>query len=240
MTHQHHDQTHRRRGRQRNPAKIIFVIFAVIGCVIFIFGCYWFWNDLNFRRNALTTTATITRIDVIYDSDDDADYTVYVAFTLAGHKYEGRLGYYTSGMRTGKEVQIYYNPDNPANFQGSGNIVGGILFALFGFIFMSIGLLPLILSRRKNGRNGYLLTNGRRIDAKITGVRRNTAISVNDRHPYRIHCQGFDHLGKFREFKSANLWQDPSYRLEQLDMKSLAVYIHETKPRKYYVDVRNL
>lgn len=172
---------------------------------------------------------------------------MFVAFTLDGRKYEGRLGYYISGMYVGKDIKLYYNPANPADFRGSGRIISSIFFAVFGGVFLTIGLIPLLLSGkkrflsgRKHRRRDGLIQKGRRIDVKVAEIYRNTRVSVNGAHPYKIRCRGFDHLGQLREFESEDIWHDPAPRIEQLRIKSLPVYLHETKPRKYYVDIRAL
>ena len=237
MSDQNNHPTPRRR---RNPAKAVFIFFAGAGCLFFILGCCFIWNDHKFKQTALTATAVITNIDVSYDSDGDASHTVFVAFALNGYKYEGRLGYYVSGMHPGKEVQIFYNPDNPADFRGRGSIIFDIAMAVFGLLFMCVGLVPLGVFKKKRSRNEYLLANGRCTDVKIIEIYKNTRFAVNGSHPFVIRCRGMDDSGQTREFESENLWSDPSLRIDELRIRNLSVYTHKSKPGRYYVDIRKL
>lgn len=233
-------QSHHKNKAQRHSKSmyIIFGFFAIAGCLLCLLGRYTIQDNRRFMETAVSTTAQITRIDVSYDSEGDADHDVYVKFKVNDKYYEGRLNTYTSSMHTGGTTEVFYQPDNPARFRSASN--GGIFFLLIGVIFALIGIIPLTFIMFKGRRNRMLLANGRRFNARIIQVYENTSLSVNGCHPYKIICQGYDHTGELREFKSINLWSDPSYAIEDRGIKSLPVYINEKKPKKYYIDIECL
>lgn len=222
-------------GNSRLPT-LIFALLIVVGAALIVAGIYlWREND-KFMQTARPANATITNITTRTDSDGDTIHDVFVSFTVNGKRYNGKLNYYVTGMRSGQTVQIYYNPSNPANFRSHNSHFSGIIVIGMGVIFACAGIMPLSLRRRRNNRNRYLLDNGHRIEAKITDVYLNTRLSVNGRHPYRIVCQGRDRRGEMREFESQNFWYNPEHILQIRKIDALPVYLDEKKPRKYYVD----
>jgi len=109
-----------------NKAKWIYTPFAAIGIVFIIVGTVSAFDTADFKKTALETTAVITDIHIHKGSDDDSDrYDVYIAFDVDGKEYSGELKHYSSGMRKGGNVQIFYAQNNPHNFRYAG--MGGLL-----------------------------------------------------------------------------------------------------------------
>ena len=60
------------------------------------------------------------------------------------------LGYYTSGMREGKKVSIYYNPDDPYDVRSrGGSTLGVALFGFVGVLFTVVGTILLVKASKK-------------------------------------------------------------------------------------------
>ena len=123
---------------------------------------------------------------------------------------------------------------------GDSPLIIGLAFAGFGLLFALIGLIPMLLIRRGKRKAKDLLANGRCISAKLIEAYQNTSVSVNGRHPFIILCQWVDPSGQLQEFKSEYLWTNPYYIIDEMNLKTMDVYLDENNPKRYYVDVRRL
>ncbi|WP_392560111.1 hypothetical protein [Orbus mooreae] len=105
-----------------------------------------------------------------------------------------------------------------------------------GVVFLLIGVVPLIMSIRRKNLNAQLLQTGRAIQAKVTSVEFNQALTVNGRNPFVIYCQWSDPLASntLYLFRSGNIWFNPS---DFIKNETVTVYIDENNPKNYYVDL---
>lgn len=223
--------------KPKDPAKLIFVIFFLFGSLFFLVGCFLAVSDVMFRQTAVSAPAVITDIITQRDSDGDETHDVYVTFKVNGETHHSKLGYYDSSMYVGGPATVWYRPENPSGFRSSGGLPVGLMFAGMGAIFALIGLIPLIIKRRKKVQTRWLLANGRRINAELTDVYRNNSYTVNGKSPYKIVCQWIAPDGKLHEFESENLWTNPAYLLEKRQITRFPVYLDSNNFRKYYLDV---
>jgi len=214
---------------------IFLSVFGGVGLVLLILGLVFWGSQTSFRASAVKTTATIVSI-----GGGGRYSSVTVAFEAGGETYTGQLGYYSSFMRVGDSVSVYYNPDNPMDFKADTWLLP-ILFTSLGAFFLLLGLV-FFFAFGGAARGGKRLTEtGYRINAKIVRVDWQVYINVNGRHPWRIFCEGYDaESGGQRQFKSEYLWEDPSYVLEEKQIKTLPVYLDSRKRKRYYVDVSAL
>lgn len=144
------------RDEKRKKKTSINWIFAVIGVALIITGSVLLTRAESFKKNAVETEATITKIESYEDSDGDTQYNVLVEFYVDDTKLEGSLGYHASGMKKGQTIQIFYNPDDPHDFKSASEdlwmfvvfIVAGIPFAIVGFSTVIIKLITAIKNRR--------------------------------------------------------------------------------------------
>lgn len=144
------------RDEKRKKKTSINWIFAVIGAALIITGSVLLARAESFKKNAVETEATITKIESYEDSDGDTQYNVLVEFYVDDTKLEGSLGYHASGMKKGQTIQIFYNPDDPHDFKSASEdlwmfvifIVAGIPFAIVGFSTVIIKLITAIKNRR--------------------------------------------------------------------------------------------
>lgn len=83
-------------------------------------------------KNAEKTTAEISEIDSYYSGSSrlgsKKHYNVIVEYVVDGEVYERTLNEYNSGMYEGKEIEIYYNPDNPSEIKTGSKILEIILW----------------------------------------------------------------------------------------------------------------
>lgn len=122
----------------------------LVGAVFLAVGIF---TLLNPHDDYLPVTATIAEIEDTFMEDDSPD--VYVDYTVDGTSYEHvLLGSYSSGYYEGEEINIIYNPANPAQIATSGGGIWGIVLTVLGglitFFFAGRILYP-VLSRRRNG-----------------------------------------------------------------------------------------
>lgn len=126
-----------------NKINLLFgIIFGVVGVVMLciIIGQLIKWND--FKKTALPAEAVITNIETVVTRDSDGDRTtkhyVDIEYYADGKTYSGPLGYYSSGMREGDTITVYYDPDNPGYTMSKPYLMCGIM-SIFLLVFGGIG-----------------------------------------------------------------------------------------------------
>ncbi len=217
-------------------------IFLIVGLIFLVVGISIAAYNVNFKNNALETTAVISSIERDRDSDGDTSYTVYVRYTVDGSQYERPLNFYSSGMYVGEEISIYYLPEQPNRILAKSSLSFlFILFPLMGLIAASIGFVIIFRKVMKIKSHKYLLENGEVVNAEITNVDYKSSYTVNGVSPYVITCKWVDpSTGIYYFFKSDNIWFDPEPIINERDIKNLPVYIDRYNPKKYSVSLEEL
>lgn len=232
------------------------LLFIIIGALLFFYGINLGISGNEFMKTALSTTGRITDIqvyrknsnyresyDYYYENDynrrrDDLEYDVYMEYEVEGKIYDGKCGYST-GMKEGDRITVYYAPNNHADYMVEGQNVANWFVPVIGLVFLLIGLSMIISNLNKSSVKRYVLNNGQMVTAEITDIYLNTSYSVNGRHPFVITCDWKNpSTGSVHEFKSENLWFNPKKVLE--DEKNINVFIDPINPKRYYVDTRSL
>lgn len=221
--------------------KLLFGIFAIIGALIILGGFKLQEVTTEFLEIAQTTTAQITDIDVYHDSDGDSHHTVFVEFDVDNKEYSGTLNEYNSGMYIGKDITVYYDPQNPNNFKSSSSKFSGYLLSGFGAIFFLVGIIPLGLGIKKSGNAKKLKESGFLIEAQIEKVYLNTNYTVNGRHPYRLsaHAQ-LPNSEKIYTFESENVWGNLQAVIDTHHIEKVNVYVDLDNPKKYCIDLEEI
>lgn len=98
-------------------------LWIAVGLVFLAVGVYvTFFRTMGMVK----TTAEITNIDVVNRGDDN-DHIVYVKYTVDGVDYNDvRLDTWVSTYKVGKNVTVYYDPDDPSQIHGKSFFVGGM------------------------------------------------------------------------------------------------------------------
>ena len=221
--------------------KIIFSIFAIVGALIILGGFVVQQEITDYLKTAQTTTAEITDIDVYRDSDGDYNYNVFVEFDIANNKYSGRLNEYSSNMYIGKEVDIFYDPQNPNDFKGSGLKYFGVFVSGFGTLFFLIGIIPICVGIKKSKNFQKLKETGTLVEATIDEIFLNRNYNINGRHPYRLraHAQ-LPNSEKIYTFESENVWGSLQAIIDTHHFEKVNVYVDLDNPKKYYVDLEEI
>ena len=220
--------------RTKNPTFIVFLVFALVGLGLLIGSVFLFLDNMRFMDAAKETTATITDIYTSRDSDGDTSHTVYVKYTVKGNEYEGKLNYYSSGMREGKSVKVFYNPDDPEDFRGGGSSIASYILAGMGLIFFMIGFISLAVQFKSKARKKRLMSTGSKIMATMTGVAPGN-VTVNGRPCMHVICEYKDERdGTLYIFKSDGIWANVPHITE--GQSYVPVYVDYNDYTKYYVD----
>ena len=224
----------------KQPKYMKFVIsgFIVFGAIFILLGIVLGISDINFKKTAIETTATITNIYSHTNSDGDTDHTVYVEYTIDGVKYNEQLDIYKTNMQEGQSVQILYSPQNPQKISA---VSSGTFFFMipFGAIFFLIGFIPIVRQRKKEKFRKFMLANGRMIMATITDIKWGND-SGNSSYVYNVFCEYEDELKKeIYTFKSENIWSQSRPAIEEGEKKTIPVYVDGDDYSKYYVDIES-
>ncbi|HOM02353.1 MAG TPA: DUF3592 domain-containing protein [Acetivibrio sp.] len=226
---------------KKNAIWILGIIFAAVGLIPTIIGVILGINHFNFLKSAVKTTAVITKIDSYRDFDGDRHYNVQIKYFVEGEEYYDTLGYYSSGMREGKEITVYYDPDNPENVQSTGSMISDIVLVVIGLIFTAIGVSFIISQVNKSRLRERLMATGQLVYADINEVILNKNYTVNGKHPYIITCSWKDpYTGLFYFFNSDNIWFDPEPIIKENGITTLPVYIDPENPKKYFVSTEDV
>ena len=221
--------------KSKNPTLLIFLMFATIGVILFGIGIALFVSDKNFKSTAKETEAKITDIYTSRDSDGDTSHTVYVSYSIKGQEYSGRLNYYTSGMREGQNVTIYYDPANPGDFRGGGAAVALYILGIMGIVFFIVGFIGLRSQIKRKAMKKRMLTTGTKIYATMTDVVPGN-VSVNGRPCMHIICEyKNESTGTLYIFKSDGVWASIPHMTT--GASRVPVYVDYNDYTKYYVDV---
>ena len=228
--------------KPKNAERLISIIFSLVGLVFLIVGIGVSVSTFSKKNNFVEHSAVISGIEPYRNSDGETSHRVYVEYTVNGIKYNEPLGFYSSSMRTGKKITIYYDPGSPGNIMAGGGAEYFILmFPGMGALFFIIGISMAGAKMAKANKRKKLMINGELINAEFVEVAINRAYSVNNRHPYTIICKWTDSTSQTTySFKGENLWDDPLPAIQAKGVTSVPVYIERYNPKKYYVAVDDL
>lgn len=219
---------------------------STVGVMFFIFGvAFLAISILLFIQStppsdSVETTAVITDIDS-YISKGETIYDVFVIYKVDGVTYTSELNYYDSFMYEGKEITVYYKPQNPEKVWVSVNNISFILMMSIPLVFIIVGICLFGKYFKHKKQKDLLSIQGKRIDAKFDYVDINTSVRVNRRYPYIIHCSWTDPAtGKQYRFRSEYLWTNPEFLISERRIGSFIVIIDPKDFTKYYMPLQEL
>jgi hypothetical protein len=227
----------------RSPTRILALVFGLIGIVLLLAGLGCGIATLVARQGAVHTEGQV--IDQVRSGSSRRNrggYLIVVRYADAhGNRYEvsSRIGSNPPAAATGESVGIYYPPEHPEDGRIDLFLENWFLACLFGglgSVFGAIGGGFALSLWRERRLHEWLEQNGARVEARVTGVERNTRIRINGRSPWRITAE-WQHpvRGSSHVFRSENLWTDPSDQVR--DLKTVRVRIDADDPRRHWMDV---
>ena len=220
--------------------KILEYVFPIIGAGLFIGACFVFANTLVFLKTAIPASGTVVELLPV-KSDESTTYQPLVTFNdKKGTKIEFASGNSSNppSYDVGEKVEVLYNPINPKNAKIKGFYtiwLGGVILAVAGAIFFTVGISFFISDHKKKNLIAYLKLNGSKIETDFLSVSLNTSYTVNDRSPFQILSQWQNpKTSKLHIFKSDAIWFDPT---DFIKTDKIAVVIDKNNPKKYHIDL---
>lgn len=223
-----------------NVTGIIGGIFFMFGIIFAAVGIGVLCSNINFKKNAELITAVITDIDTYTERKADGErvtrHDVYISYTVDGVEYETELNEYNSGMRVGKEIEVYYAPDNP-NKVKTDSVLFEAIFIGIGGVFAVIGSAFLISNINKAALRKRLIRDGEQLSGTIINVSRNYSVRINGVCPYKAECEVIDpYSGEKYLYSSDNYMTDICY----MAGKTVTVYVDPNNRKKYYIDLESV
>jgi len=228
--------------------KILGFSFAGFGLLFVIIGLSVGIGMKNsyekFIESAVKTTAVISDItyDIIpaqnYNETSSRSYNVFVTFnTEIRENITAKLDYYSSSMKIGQTIEIYYDPLNPYHIE-SGSPMYWLFLLIFsgvGFIFVILGGIFIVVSFRQDQRVKMLIDGGHYVMAEIVDAQLNYSVRINGRYPFVIQCEYEDGNGKYF-FESGDIFMDPRRYIGE----KIKVWVEKEYYGNYYVDLNSL
>jgi hypothetical protein len=227
-----------------NPVKVIKYTFTTIGAVMLAGAFIWYQNTSSFVDRAARADGVVVDLTESRSRDSDGStstlYTPVVVFT----DDQGKETRFSSSVSSsppshdiGEKVQVLYLPgqSRSASINSTMSLwFGHFVLGGLGTVFFLIGAGFFLAPVLGAGKESRLRSQGTPIQATVQGVSRNTSITVNGRHPYRLTAQWINPAtSEIHVFESANIWYDPTPHLHQ---KQLTVFIDPANPKRYHVD----
>ena len=227
--------------KENKIENLVWIIFASIGAVFVIIGLVVFGSIFNYE-NKVDTVGTITEIVSYYNNaKDNRNHEVYVSYIADGKEYESMLNGYSSSFYEGKEIDIYYDKDDPSKIGVKSLDLIFLIFPGIGLIFLIIGGAGILVKVNKRKLEKNLKENGELIYANYVETVLNTSYQVNGKSPYNIICEWNNALdGKKYIFKSKNIWKNPENLIKEKGTKQFPVYMDNNNKKKYVIDIDNL
>jgi hypothetical protein len=124
-----------------------FMLFGIIGLGLIIGGIIWYNSMQSFMEAAVETRAIV--VDEVRETDpsdrSEYRYLYTLEYSVDGEKFTTTHAVGESPtMEVGQAEKLYYNPDNPADFQlgGSGSATVMIVIGAFCLFIGVVGLMP--------------------------------------------------------------------------------------------------
>lgn len=222
--------------KEKRAENLVWIIFLSIGVIFFLIGVIICANIFNYE-NTIETTGVITEISYHKHSGSNSSHDVYVSYDVDGKAYESKLNSYSSSFYEGKEIDIYYDKENPNKIGIKSLDLLFLMFPGFGLIFVIIGGIAIIVKIKKKSFEEKLKETGEIIYANYIETVVNNSYRVNGKHPYNIICEWNNPLdNKKYIFKSKNLWINPEYMILEKNINQFPIYIDKSNKKKYIVD----
>lgn len=215
----------------RNP-NFLFIVFAVIGIPCLLLAGYFTYTTIQQANSWQEEQGVITGFG-------NNNYP-HVAFKHGNDTIRFRANYYSSDMRRGEAVTVYFPPNDPAQAEIKSFFTLWFLplfLSVFGIVFGGIGVGGILRQKNKFDAKKELFDQqkGKKITVPISTVGRDNSYTVNGVSPFVIRAQWLEpSTNMMYLFTSDYIWYDPSQFLA--NKKQVDVYVDEQNLKRYYMD----
>ena len=224
----------------KKSAKLIFKVLSGLGIIMLLIAGYLYFKKIEFKKNALITSGQVVElVEQQSSKNKKIRYVPKVSYFISGKKYFYLSTFSSSNKiyQVGEKVIVYYDPKNINNvtLDEKSSYTGILLLAGLGFVYTSLGLMPLYFEKRKKEKNEWLKQNGRKIQARFDGVILKNIYQVKRDRPYIIKAQFLNTANnEVYFFDSDDIWFDPTPFLQ--NKETIDVFIDSNNYKKYYLD----
>lgn len=217
------------------PLTIVFcAIFLFTGIVFVSLGAIFGFIEKDFKENGVPIKAEITNIVLERNYDGEIEREVYVSFDYSGVTYSDvYLGYSSSSMFEGQELEIYFTPADGDILYVEGNRVFIIVFSILGGFFCIFGIAILITGIIIKKVTRPVQEYGIKYIGQAQQVEFVSGNYMNQ--TYMVHCTYSDNAGITQYVRSSPVMINPSWPLPL--GSPVDIYVDPKNPTKYYVDV---
>lgn len=209
--------------------------FVAVGAAFLVFGLVFLGVSFGVRQSMQRRINEGVRAQGEFISVGKGD--TWIRYQAEGETYDIYSSTYSSDMRVGDDVAVWYLPGDPGNgwiehwaTWGVFLIVGGV-FALIGAGFLA-AMLPKILGRRS------LIVSGTPVTAQVTDIAQNRWVKINSKNPYVIHAVCIHpYTGREMKVKSEFLMEDPQAHIRNNEVE---VLVDPMRDDRYYMLVENI
>ena len=206
-------------------------VFGLVGLALLAVAAFTAHSTLAFRESATLVEGSVVAIE------GGRPLVEFVDREGAPHRVTGSVSSNPPAYDVGERVTVRHPPGRPAEARIDGWLESWFLPTLFGglgAVFASIGAGFWISALRRKRLHAWLQQFGTRVQAKFTGVRLDTSVRVNGRHPWRLTAQWLHPAtGVVHTFESDALFFDPT---DYVKRESVEVWIDTNDPRRHHLD----
>lgn len=219
---------------QKRIEFILGLVFSLLGVILVFSGINKTISNNNFKRENTQIEATVT------DSNSNNKYTA-VSFFIDEKEYNSISKTYSSQIKTGDKITIFYSKENPnIIFIENGNTNGGVFIGI-GIVLLAIGLSSVLHKLNNSVNKEEIIKTGKKIQADLDDIVYDIKTTANGVHPYYVVCTWKNKLdGKTYKFRSENLWYNPKEHIKKSNIEKIPVYIIPTNPNQYYVAIEEI
>lgn len=219
---------------QKRLEFILGLVLALIGVILVFSGINKIISNSNFKRENIQIEAIVT------DSNSNNKYTA-VSFYIDEKEYNSIAKTYSSQIKTGDKITIFYSKENPSIiYIENGNTNGGVFIGI-GIVLLAIGLSSVLHKLNNSVNKEEIIRTGKKIQADLEDIVYDVKTTANGVHPYYVVCIWKNKLdGRTYKFRSENLWYDPKQHIKKSGIEKIPVYIIPTNPNQYYVAIEEI
>lgn len=213
---------------------ILGKLLLIASLVFFIIGIKNFISINNFKSENEKIFAKVT------DSNKENKFTS-VSFYLGDKEYKTVANEYDANYKVGDEIEIFYKKDEPNVIILKDTNQGYLVPFVAAICSIIVGLSFSVQKGNNVKKNLQIKQNGKRIEAEIIKVMKNSRTKVNGVNPYYVVCKwtnkknGHEYL-----FNSDDVWYNPNEQLVKAGITKVPVYVNPQNPQEYYVDLEEV